>query len=128
MTTEEAKDYVMTHLPCTMKGIVTLFDTYFHGAVRLEKLVGLAPKFLGYNKLVFYLRFDYLHFDSDTTAERHPMPRFRELMRCFRAWAAFHSFVIVREDFMIVGAGGGSKSYGHYVVWIKPPIEIKEDR
>lgn len=116
MTTDEAKDYVLTHLPCSMKGIVTLFDAYFQGAVKLEKLVGMAPKFLGYNKLVFYLK-----FKDAIMAGIHPMSQFKELMKCFRAWAAFHDFKIEREDFDV-------EAFGLYVVWIKPPIEIKEDR
>jgi hypothetical protein len=116
MTTEEAKDYVMTHLPCSMKGVVTLFDTYFHGTVKLEKLVGMAPKFLGYNTLVFYLR-----FSADAIAEPQPMPRFNGLMHCFRSWAAYHDFKIKREGFDV-------ENLGLYIVWIKPPIEIKEDR
>jgi hypothetical protein len=116
MTSEEAKEYVMTHLPCSMKGVVTLFDTYFHGTVKLEKLVGMAPKFLGYNTLVFYLQ-----FDPDTVAEIHPMPRFQELIKCFRAWAAFHDFKITRE-------GWDVEVLGQYIVWVKTPIEIKEDR
>jgi hypothetical protein len=116
MTAEEAKEYVMTHLPCSMKGVVTLFDTYFHGTVKLEKLIGTAPKFIGYNQLIFYLR-----FDADIMGEKHPMPRFQALITCFRAWAAFHDFKIHRE-------GWDVEDFGMYLVWVKPPIEIKEDR
>jgi hypothetical protein len=116
MTQEEAKEYVMTHLPCSMTGVVTLFDTYFHGTVKLEKLVGMAPKFLGYNTLVFYLK-----FDADVMAEKHPMPKHKELMRCFRLWCAYHDFKIHRE-------GWDGESFGQYMVWTKTPVEIKEDR
>lgn len=116
MTQEEAKDYVITHMPCTMKGIVTLFDTYFHGTVTLDKLVGTNPKLLGYNTLVFYLK-----FPADIMAEAHPMPQLKFLLKCFRAWCAFHEFKIVRDGFDV-------EVFGQYIFWIKPPIEIKEDR
>jgi hypothetical protein len=112
MTQEEAKEYVMTHLPCSMKGIVTLFDTYFHGTVKLEKLVGMAPKFLGYNKLVFYLHF---------TGEAMLASNLKDLINCFRAWCAYHDFKIERE-------GWDVEEHRQYIVWVKTPIEIKEDR
>jgi hypothetical protein len=116
MTQEEAKDYVLTHLPCTMKGIVSLFDLYFHGTVTLEKLVGLQARTLGCAKLVFHLK-----FQAEVMAEAHPMPQFKHLIKCFRAWCAFHNFKIEREGFDV-------EVFGNYIVWIKPPVEIKEDR
>jgi hypothetical protein len=79
MTQEEAKDYVLTHLPCTMKGIVSLFDLYFHGTVTLEKLVGLQARTLGCAKLVFHLK-----FQAEVMAEAHPMPQFKHLIKCFQ--------------------------------------------
>jgi hypothetical protein len=114
VTKEEAKDYVMTHLPCTIKGVEAIFDTYFHGTVKLQKLVGLTPQPLGYSTLVFYLE-----FNMSGIVEEVALPHFKSLMRCFRAWAAYHSFKIEREGF-------GTE--GNYVVWTKPHIEIKEDR
>jgi hypothetical protein len=116
MTQEEAKEYVMTHVPCTMTGIVTLFDTYFHGTVKLEKLVGMNAKLLGYNRLVFYMQ-----FPADIIAEAHPMPQLKFLLKCFRAWCAYHDFKIDKEGF-------DGEAFGLYVAWVKPAIEIKEDR
>jgi hypothetical protein len=116
MTQEEAKEYVMTHLPCTMKGVVTLFDTYFHGTVTLDRLVGLNPRTLGYGRLVFYLK-----FDSNVMSEGHPMTKLTTYLKCFHAWAAFHNFKIERENFE-------REVFGGYIFWVIPPVEIKEDR
>jgi hypothetical protein len=113
MTQEDAKEYVMTHLPCTMTGVVAIFDAYFHGTVVVEKLVGMNARTLGYAKLVFYLR-----IPTYVDATKHK-PTF--LITCFHQWCAFHDFAVERSGF-------SKEPFGEYVAWIKPAIEIKEDR
>lgn len=115
MTTEEAKEYAITHLPCTMTGVVALFDLYFKGVVVIDKLVGMNVKLMGYNRLVFCLT-----FPLDAIQECHPQPKLTRLVDCFKAWCAFHNFTIEKETI--------DRHTLQPIYWVVPPIEIKEDR
>lgn len=119
MTLEEAKDYVLTHQPCTVLGVIALFDLYFKGWLSLDKLTGLRPGVFGYRTLVFCLK-----FPAEVEAESHPMPKAKELHSHLLFWFSRHEFKVKKVDKEFAVAGiPSTRTY-----WVDSACEIKEDR
>jgi hypothetical protein len=114
MTQEEAKDYVLSHLPCTTTGVVALFDEHFKGIVKINSLLGLSSRFLGYTKLVLTLSFPFVD-DPNTPANTR-----KNLEANLQWWLKKHDFKVIKREF--------DNNTLEDVLWIEPPIEIKEDR
>jgi hypothetical protein len=109
LTPAEAKEYTLSHLPCTMRAVTELFKLDLEGHVYLDQIVGMRPSGLGYKTLVFYFR-PYQH-SPETVAKVYPYIKW---------W--FEN----KLNGIVGPVTRGEITY--QVWWVQVPIEIKEDR
>jgi hypothetical protein len=116
LTSAEAKNYAMNHLPCTMSGVTELFQTDI-AHVRLHKIVGMKPGSLGYRSLVFYF-------------QHRPIRRINDMVLQVATEEQVRKYLKWWFENKLNGIVGPCSDPGveDQVWWVRVPIEIKEDR